>query len=57
VARYVAAVNAGDARAIADLYARTGGVSSAGDGEVTRGWSEARGLLTDFMGGMGRTSP
>lgn len=54
VARYVATVNRGDARALADLYARSGVVSSAGDGEVTRGWSEVRTLLSNFVGAVGR---
>jgi micrococcal nuclease len=54
VARYVAAVNRGDARALADLYARSGNVSSAGDGEVTRGWSEIRALLSNFLSAVGR---
>lgn len=56
VARYVAIVNRGDARALADLYARSGGVSSVGDGEVTRGWSEVRGLLASFLGATGRVT-
>ncbi|GBD32622.1 hypothetical protein HRbin33_01594 [bacterium HR33] len=53
VARYVEAVNSGDARRVADLYARRPGVSSAGDGEITRGWSEILSLLRDFMGALG----
>ena len=56
VATYVAAVNRGDARAVADLYARSGGVSSVGDGEVTRGWSDVRALLADFVSAMGRVT-
>lgn len=53
VARYVEAVNSGDARRVADLYARRPGVSSAGDGEITRGWPEVLALVSDFMGSLG----
>ncbi len=53
VKRYVEAVNSGDERRVADLYARRPGVSSAGDGEITRGWSEILVLLRDFMGSLG----
>lgn len=56
VARYVSAVNSGDARAIADLYIRKPGVSSAGDGEITEGWQGVLALLGDFMRGMGRVT-
>lgn len=54
VERYVAAVNRGDARQVADLYARKAGVSSAGDGEVTTGWSAVLGLYRDFLEALGR---
>ncbi len=53
VTRYVEAVNSGDARRVADLYLRRPGVTSAGDGEITRGWSEIATLLRDFMGALG----
>lgn len=54
VDRYVAAVNRGDAREVADLYARRPGVSSAGDGEVTTGWSAVLALYRDFLEAYGR---
>jgi micrococcal nuclease len=53
VARYVEAINSGDARRVADLYARSSGVTSAGDGEITRGWSEVLSLLGDFLDALG----
>lgn len=56
VARYVSAVNSGDARAVADLYIRKPGVSSAGDGEITEGWQGVLALLGDFLRAMGRVT-
>lgn len=38
VARYVAAVNAGDPRAVAELYERGTAASTVGDGRITLGW-------------------
>ncbi len=56
VERYVAAVNRGDVRGVADLYARKPGVSSAGDGEVTVGWSQILDLYRSFMERFGRVT-
>ncbi|MGH7645842.1 MAG: thermonuclease family protein [Gemmatimonadales bacterium] len=47
VARYVAAVNGGDPRALADLYVPAAGVARLGDGHITRGWPGIRALLDD----------
>lgn len=56
VGRYVSAVNSGDARAVADLYIRKTGVSSAGDGEITEGWQGVLALLGDVIRAMGRVT-
>lgn len=47
VARYVSAINGGDARAIAALYRDAPGTSSVGDGQVHHGWQSVAGLLRD----------
>ena len=47
VGRYVAAINGGDARAVATLYLNEPSTSSAGDGEIHRGWQRIAALLSD----------
>jgi micrococcal nuclease len=54
VSRYAAALSRGEPRAIADLYRRGGPVSSAGDGEITVGWSEVLRLYQAFVQRFGR---
>jgi len=49
VSRYAAALSRGEPRAIADLYRRGSLVSSAGDGEITLGWSEVLRLYQAFV--------
>lgn len=45
VGRYVAAINRGDARAVAALYVNDPGSSSVGDGDIHRGWDRIAQLL------------
>jgi micrococcal nuclease len=47
VARYVAAINGGDAGAVAALYRDAPGTSSVGDGQIHHGWQRVAGLLGD----------
>lgn len=54
VARYVEAVNSGDGRALADLYARSPGVSSIGECEITRGWADILRLIENVYGQVDR---
>jgi uncharacterized protein (TIGR02246 family) len=42
VRAYVDAANKGDFSAYADMYSRQGGVTSVGDGKITRGWDNVR---------------
>ncbi len=56
VTRYVATVNGGDPRAVTDLYVRKPGVSSAGDGEITVGWSDILALYQNFKEQFGRVT-
>jgi micrococcal nuclease len=48
VARYVAAINSGDARAVAALYLDARRTSSAGDGQIHRGWQAVAALLSEL---------
>jgi len=52
VARYVAAVNGGDARAVADLYQRGTTASTAGDGHLTLGWEGVADAYADAYRGL-----
>ena len=47
VARYVAAINRGDVRAVAGLYLNEARTSTIGDGEIHRGWDQIARLLRD----------
>lgn len=47
VTRYVTAINSGDVRAVAALYLNDPRTSSAGDGEIHRGWERIAQLLRD----------
>ncbi len=56
VSRYAAALSRGDARAVLDLYRPGGPVSSAGDGEITVGWSQVLQLYQAFVQRFGRVA-
>lgn len=56
VFRYAAALSRGEPRAVADLYRRAGSVSSAGDGEITVGWSQVLQLYQAFVQRFGRVA-
>jgi micrococcal nuclease len=47
VQRYVSAINGGDPAAVAALYLKDTSTSSAGDGQVYRGWERIARLLRD----------
>lgn len=47
VARYVAAINSGDVRAVAGLYLNEARTSTIGDGEIHRGWERIARLLRE----------
>ena len=47
VRRYVAAINSGDAGAVAARYVNAPSTSSVGDGEIHRGWDRIATLLRD----------
>src|SRR5688572_27384658 len=53
VARYVAAVNTGDARALAALYLNEPRASSIGDGEIHRGWQRIAEVIREAYGQAG----
>ncbi len=52
VTRYVAAVNGGDARAVAELYERDATASTAGDGHLTLGWDAVADAYADAYRGL-----
>lgn len=52
VRRYVAAVNGGDARAVADLYERDATASTAGDGHLALGWEAVADAYADAYRGL-----
>lgn len=47
VTRYVAAINSGNAAAVASLYLDSPGASTIGDGQIHRGWQRIADLLRD----------
>ena len=48
VDRYVAAINSGNAGAVASLYVSAAGTSSVGDGQIHLGWQRIADLLRDL---------
>src|SRR5919109_359311 len=50
VARYVTAVNRGDAGALAALYSNDSRTSTAGDGTITRGWQRVSDVIREAFG-------
>jgi micrococcal nuclease len=53
VARYVTAVNSGDARALAALYVNDPRTTSIGDGDIHRGWRRISEVIRDAYGQAG----
>lgn len=53
VRAYVDAYNQADVGAVAEMYGRQPGVTSAGDGEILRGWDRIREFFDEFIGAEG----
>ena len=53
IQRYVAAVNSGNAGAVASLYRNEPTTSSVGDGEIHRGWQRVADLLRELFAQVG----
>jgi micrococcal nuclease len=53
VARYVTAVNSGDARAVAALYLNDSRTSTAGDGDIYHGWERVGQVIHEAYGQAG----
>ena len=54
VRAYIEGHNKFDAATIADMYSRQPGVTSVGDGEITRGWDRIRDAFDKLVGSEGR---
>ncbi len=54
VKNYVDAWNRGDAASVSEMYSRQPGVTSVGDGEVTRGWDRIREAMDQLLGMEGK---
>ena len=50
VRAYVDAVNKADAATLTEMYSREAGVTSVGDGQITRGWDAIRSTADSIAG-------
>src|SRR5437773_11726037 len=54
VRAYVDAFNKADAAALTEMYSREAGVTSVGDGQITRGWDAIRSIADSIAGAEGK---
>ena len=54
VRAYVDAINKADAATLAEMYSREAGVTSVGDGQITRGWDAIRSTTDSIAGAEGK---
>lgn len=54
VRAYVDAVNKADAATLVEMYSREAGVTSVGDGQITRGWDAIRSTADSIAGAEGK---
>src|SRR5437773_8738933 len=54
VRAYVDAINKADAAALTEMYSREAGVTSVGDGQITRGWDAIRSIADSIAGAEGK---
>src|SRR5437773_3136085 len=54
VRAYVDAFNKADAAALTEMYSREAGVTSVGDGQITRGWDAIRSTADSIAGAEGK---
>src|SRR5712692_2757067 len=54
VRSYVDALNKADAATLVEMYSREAGVTSVGDGQITRGWDAIRSTLDSIAGAEGK---
>src|SRR5437870_2829095 len=54
VRAYVDAINKADAATLTEMYSREAGVTSVGDGQITRGWDAIRSTADSIAGAEGK---
>ena len=54
VRAYVDAINKADAATLVEMYSREAGVTSVGDGQITRGWDAIRSTADSIAGAEGK---